>query len=126
MSEIRKAALPPKFQELRWVLMGGAPRYIVCGRAPVGLRRSSLACMDPEAVGSHHRRPIGLPQQEARSSGRVQRLRLAISDGEDLHKLPLSMPKASLARLPTRPVDGIFLSDFEQGKMVGSVFVMPA
>jgi hypothetical protein len=36
------------------------------------------------------------------------------------------MPKASLARLPTRPVDGIFLSDFEQGKMVGSVFVMPA
>ena len=39
---------------------------------------------------------------------------------------PLSMPKASLARLPTRPIDGIFLSDFEQGKMVGSVFVMPA
>ena len=49
MSEIRKAALPPKFQELRWVLMCGAPRYIVCGRAPVGLRRSSPACMDPEA-----------------------------------------------------------------------------
>ena len=34
------------------------------------------------------------------------------SDGDDLRKLPLSMRKASLARLLARRVDGIFLSDF--------------
>ena len=40
-----------------------------------------------------------------------------VSDGQDLRRLPLSMRKASLARLPARRVDGIFLSDFEQGEI---------
>jgi hypothetical protein len=40
-----------------------------------------------------------------------------VSDGEDLRRLPLSMRKASLARLLARRVDGIFLSDFEQGEI---------
>ena len=39
------------------------------------------------------------------------------SDGEDVRKLPLSMRKANLSRLLARRVDGIFLSDFEQGEM---------
>src|SRR6478752_2969554 len=39
------------------------------------------------------------------------------SDGEDLRRLSLSMRKANLARLLARRVDGIFLSDFEQGEI---------
>ena len=42
---------------------------------------------------------------------------ILVSDGEDLRKLPLSMRKANLARLLARRVDGIFLSDFEQGEI---------
>ena len=38
-----------------------------------------------------------------------------VSDGEDLRRLPLSMRKANLSRLLARRVEGIFLSDFEQG-----------
>ena len=40
-----------------------------------------------------------------------------VSDGEDLRQLPLSMRKTNLARLLARRVDGIFLSDFEQGEI---------
>ena len=42
---------------------------------------------------------------------------ILVSDGEDLRKLPLSMRKASLARLLMSRVDGISLSDFEQGEI---------
>jgi hypothetical protein len=43
---------------------------------------------------------------------------ILVSNGEDLRRLPpLSMRKASLARLLARRVDGIFLSDFEQGEI---------
>ena len=45
-----------------------------------------------------------------------------VSDGDDLRRLPLSMRKASLARLLARPVDGIFLSDFEQGEIGPELF----
>ena len=41
---------------------------------------------------------------------------------DDLRKLPLSMRKASLARLLARRVDGIFLSDFEQGEIGPDLF----
>jgi anaerobic glycerol-3-phosphate dehydrogenase len=47
---------------------------------------------------------------------------ILVSDGEDLRKLPLSMRKASLARLLARRVDGIFLSDFEQGEIGPDLF----
>ena len=40
----------------------------------------------------------------------------------DADRLPLSMRKASLARLLARRVDGIFLSDFEQGKIGPDLF----
>jgi bifunctional non-homologous end joining protein LigD len=42
---------------------------------------------------------------------------MLVSDGDDIRKLPLTMRKASLARLLARRVDGIFLSDFEQGEI---------
>jgi bifunctional non-homologous end joining protein LigD len=45
-----------------------------------------------------------------------------ISDRDDLRKLPLSMRKASLARLLARRVDGIFLSEFEQGEIGPDLF----
>ena len=38
-------------------------------------------------------------------------------DGEDMRKLPLHLRKNNLARLLARRVDGIFLSDFEQGEI---------
>jgi bifunctional non-homologous end joining protein LigD len=47
---------------------------------------------------------------------------ILVSDGEDVRRLPLSMPKASLCRLPARRVDGIFLSDFEQGEIGPDLF----
>jgi bifunctional non-homologous end joining protein LigD len=42
---------------------------------------------------------------------------IRVSDGEDLRRLPLSMRKASLARLLARRMDGISHSDFEQGEV---------
>jgi len=44
------------------------------------------------------------------------------SDGEDLRRLPLSMRKTNLARLLARRVDGIYLSDFEQGEIGPDLF----
>jgi bifunctional non-homologous end joining protein LigD len=47
---------------------------------------------------------------------------ILVSDGEDLRRLPLDMRKANLARLLARRVDGIFLSDFEQGEIGPDLF----
>ena len=47
---------------------------------------------------------------------------ILISDGDDLRKLPLTMRKANLSRLLARRVDGIFLSDFEQGEIGPDLF----
>jgi bifunctional non-homologous end joining protein LigD len=47
---------------------------------------------------------------------------MLVSDSDDIRKLPLSMRKASLARLLVRRVDGIFLSDFEQGEIGPDLF----
>jgi bifunctional non-homologous end joining protein LigD len=47
---------------------------------------------------------------------------ILVSDGEDLRKLPLSMRKTNLARLLASRVDGIFLSDFEQGEIGPDLF----
>ena len=47
---------------------------------------------------------------------------ILVSDGEDLRGLPMSMRKASLSRLLARRVDGIFLSDFEQGEIGPDLF----
>jgi bifunctional non-homologous end joining protein LigD len=45
-----------------------------------------------------------------------------VSDGEDVRKLPLSLRKTNLSRLLARRVDGIFLSDFEQGEIGPDLF----
>ena len=45
-----------------------------------------------------------------------------VLDGEDLRKLPLTMRKTNLSRLLARRVDGIFLSDFEQGEIGPDLF----
>ena len=45
---------------------------------------------------------------------------ILVSDGQDVRGLPLSMRK--LARLLARRVDGIFLSDFEQGEIGPDLF----
>ena len=47
---------------------------------------------------------------------------MLMSDGDDLRKLPLSMRKTNFARLLARRVDGIFLSDFEQGEIGPELF----
>ena len=47
---------------------------------------------------------------------------MLVSDGDDLRKLPLSLRKTNLARLLARRVDGIFLSDFEQGEIGPDLF----
>jgi len=51
-----------------------------------------------------------------------RRADVLMSDGDDLRKLPLSMRKTSLARLLARRVNGIFLSDFEQGEIGPDLF----
>ena len=43
---------------------------------------------------------------------------MLVSDGDDVRKLPLSMRKTNLARR----VDGIFLSEFEQGEIGPDLF----
>jgi bifunctional non-homologous end joining protein LigD len=47
---------------------------------------------------------------------------ILVADGEDVRKLPLSMRKTNLSRLFARRVDGIFLSDFEQGGIGPDLF----
>jgi bifunctional non-homologous end joining protein LigD len=47
---------------------------------------------------------------------------MLVSDGGDIRNFPLTMRKASLARLLARRADGIFLSDFEQGEIGPELF----
>ncbi len=43
-------------------------------------------------------------------------------DGEDIRGLPLSMRKTNLARLLSRPLEGIFVAPFEQGEIGPDLF----
>jgi hypothetical protein len=47
---------------------------------------------------------------------------ILVSNGEDVRKLSFSMRKTDLSRLLARRVDGIFLSDFEQGEIGPDLF----
>jgi ATP-dependent DNA ligase len=47
---------------------------------------------------------------------------MLVSEAEDLRKLPLTLRKTNLAWLLARRVDGIFLSDFEQGEIGPDLF----
>ena len=48
--------------------------------------------------------------------------RTLVSDGDDLRRLPLSMCKSNLQRLPARRVDGIHLAPFEVGEIGPDLF----
>jgi len=43
-------------------------------------------------------------------------------EGEDYRRLPLSLRKASVARLLSREVDGIFIAEYEQGEIGADLF----
>ncbi len=47
---------------------------------------------------------------------------ILVAAGEDVRKLPLSMRNTNLSRLFARRVDGILLSDFEQGEIGRDLF----
>ena len=48
---------------------------------------------------------------------------ILVSEGDDLRNLPLTMRKGNLSgALLARRVDGIFLSDFEQGEIGPELF----
>src|SRR5258705_4425588 len=47
---------------------------------------------------------------------------MLVSDGEDIRKQPLTIPKTNLARLLARRWDAIFLSDFQQGEIVPDLY----
>ena len=47
---------------------------------------------------------------------------MLVGDGDDIRKLPLHLRKTNLARMLARRVDGIFLSDFEQGEIGPDLF----
>jgi bifunctional non-homologous end joining protein LigD len=56
------------------------------------------------------------------SGAQLSKVDILVADGEDVRKLPLSVRKTNLARLFARRVDGIFLSDFEQGEIGPDLF----
>ena len=87
--------------------------------------RSSSFVIDGEAVllGIDGRSDFnGLHSRKYDDEVQFYAFDILVSDGEDLRRLPLSMRKANLSRLLARRVDGIFLSDFEQGEIGPDLF----
>jgi ATP-dependent DNA ligase len=99
-------------------------RYPLIVEAALRNRIASFV-MDGEAVllGVDGRSDFdGLHSRKFNDEVQFYAFDLLVSDGDDLRKLPLSMRKASLARLLARQVDGIFLSDFERGDIGPDLF----
>ncbi len=87
--------------------------------------RNSLFVIDGEAVllGVDGRSDFnGLHFRKHDDEVQFYAFDMLVSDGEDIRRLPLSMRKTNLARLLARRVDGIFLSDFEQGEIGPDLF----
>ena len=79
--------------------------------------------MDCDGIASNAiRRPRAPRQEQHNDEVQFSAFDVLMSDGDDLRKLPLSMRKASLARLLARRVNGIFLSDFERGEIGPDLF----
>jgi bifunctional non-homologous end joining protein LigD len=100
------------------------PRYPRIVEAALRNRNSSFV-IDGEAVllGVDSRSDFnGLHSRRHDAEVEFYAFDLLVSDGEDLRRLPLSMRKTNLARLLARRVDGIFLSDFEQGEIGPDLF----
>jgi ATP-dependent DNA ligase len=99
-------------------------RYPLIAEAALRNRNSSFV-IDGEAVllGVDGRSDFdGLHSRRLDDEVQFYAFDMLVSDGEDLRKLPLSMRKTNLARLLARRVDGIFLSDFEQGEIGPDLF----
>ena len=99
-------------------------RYPLIVEAALRIRVSSFV-LDGEAVvlgvdGSSDF--DGLHSRQHNDEVRFYAFDVLTSDGDDLRKLPLSMRKASLARLLARRVDGIFLADYEKGDIGPDLF----
>ena len=92
---------------------------------PALRNRNSSFVIDGEAVllGVGGRSDFnGLHSRRHDAEVQFYAFHILVSDGEDLRSLPLSTRKASLARLLARRVEGIFLSDFEQGEIGPDLF----
>jgi bifunctional non-homologous end joining protein LigD len=99
-------------------------RYPLITEAALRNRNSSFV-IDGEAVllGVDGRSDFnGLHSRKHDDEVRFYAFDCLVSDGEDVRKLPLTMRKTNLARLLARRVDGIFLSDFEQGELGSDLF----
>jgi bifunctional non-homologous end joining protein LigD len=99
-------------------------RFPLISEAALRNRNSSFV-LDGEAVllGVDGRSDFdGLHSRRHNAEVEFYAFDILSSDGEDLRRLPLSMRKANLSRLLARRVDGIFLSDFEQGEMGPDLF----
>src|SRR6476659_6593958 len=103
---------------------GWRDRYPLIVEAARRIRVSKFV-LDGEAVllGDDGRSDFdGLHSRQHNNQVQFYAFDVLMSDGDDLRKLPLSMRKASLARLLTRRVNGIFLSDFERGEIGPDLF----
>ena len=99
-------------------------RYPLIVEAALRVRIGSFV-LDGEAVllGVHGRSDFdGLNSRQHNDDVQFYAFDVLMTEGDDLRKLPLSMRKASLARLLARRVNGIFLSDFERGEIGPDLF----
>jgi bifunctional non-homologous end joining protein LigD len=103
---------------------GWSHRFPIIAQAALRDRQSSFV-IDGEAVllGVDGRSDFNsLHSRQHDEEVQFYAFDMLVSDGDDIRNLPLTMRKASLARLLARRVDGIFLSDFEQGEIGPDLF----
>ena len=99
-------------------------RYPLIVEAALRVRIGSFV-LDGEAVllGVDGRSDFdGLHSRQHNDEVQFYAFDVLMSDGDDLRKLPLSMRKANLARILTRRVNGVFVSDFERGEIGPDLF----
>jgi ATP-dependent DNA ligase len=99
-------------------------RYPLIIEAALRVRIGSFV-LDGEAVllGVDGRSDFdGLHSRQHNDDVQFYAFDVLMSEGDDLRKLPLSIRKASLARLLARRINGIFLSDFERGEIGPDLF----
>ena len=88
-------------------------------------RTSSSFVIDGEAVllGVDGRSDFnGLHSRKHDDEVQFYAFECLVNNGDDIRKLPLSLRKGNLARLLAWRVDGIFVSDFEQGEIGPKLF----
>src|SRR4051794_28259917 len=99
-------------------------RYPLITEAALRIRSSSFV-LDGEAVllGVDGRSDFdGLHSRKHNGEVQLYAFDMLVSDGADVRALPLHLRKNSLARMLARRVDGIFLSDYEQGEIGQDLF----